>query len=273
MRTAEGLQGRVEADSGDGQYAAAMNAGSPTTSQLPPEGRRADVVTLGRELLPAMIAAGLVGFLVGGVGGRIAMLILRLTSGPEVVGLESDDGFVIGRVSTDSVGLLVLVTAGATLSVGPLYPLLRLCLPVSGRAPMLALLFAVVGGAALVHADGIDFVALSPRALAVALFVAIPAGFGALLEPAHRLAAGWMQRLPDRAVLGLAGVATVSSVLVPPGAVLALLTWGVALLGERARVGRWLATRPVTWAGRLALLALFAVSAAKLAGDVRALLL
>ena len=36
------------------------------------------------------------GLLVGGVGGRVAMLLLRLTSDPRLRGLETDDGFTIG---------------------------------------------------------------------------------------------------------------------------------------------------------------------------------
>jgi hypothetical protein len=48
------------------------------------------------------------GSLVGGVGGRIAMLILRVTSDPSLHGLESDDGFTIGVVSSQTTFLLVL---------------------------------------------------------------------------------------------------------------------------------------------------------------------
>lgn len=60
----------------------------------------------------AGIYGGLVcGALVGGIGGRLAMLFLRVTSDPAVRGVETDDGFVIGEVSFDT-GSLVFFSAG-----------------------------------------------------------------------------------------------------------------------------------------------------------------
>lgn len=45
------------------------------------------------------MSAGLIaGALVGGLGGRIAMFILRLTSDPSLRGLTTDDDFTIGIV-------------------------------------------------------------------------------------------------------------------------------------------------------------------------------
>ena len=46
-----------------------------------------------------VVAGILVGVLVGGVGLRLAMLLLRVTSPDYAIGAESDDGFVIGDVS------------------------------------------------------------------------------------------------------------------------------------------------------------------------------
>ncbi len=65
-------------------------------------GRRAILVDAGAALLPSLVAAAVAGLLVAGIGGRLAMFILRVTSGSEVIGLESDDGFVIGRFTTDT---------------------------------------------------------------------------------------------------------------------------------------------------------------------------
>src|SRR5262245_33209394 len=62
-------------------------------------------------LVLAGTAAGAVaGLLVGGVGGRLAMLLLRVTSPDSVVGLTSDDGFEIGVVSTQTFSLLFATT-------------------------------------------------------------------------------------------------------------------------------------------------------------------
>ena len=50
------------------------------------------------ERLRVLAVAGIpLGVLVGGIVGRVAMLVLRLTSPDSVRGVESDDGFTIGR--------------------------------------------------------------------------------------------------------------------------------------------------------------------------------
>jgi hypothetical protein len=51
--------------------------------------------------LGAGVSAGFVaGVLIGGVGGRLAVLLLRVTSDPRLHGSQTDDGFTIGVVST-----------------------------------------------------------------------------------------------------------------------------------------------------------------------------
>jgi hypothetical protein len=57
--------------------------------------------------------------------------------------------------------------------------------------------YGVVGGAMLVHTDGVDFTVLEPAALAIAMFVAISAAFGAVVAATVIPAAGaaaWPQR-------------------------------------------------------------------------------
>jgi hypothetical protein len=129
----------------------------------------------------AAVTGGLVaGFLVGGVGGRLAMFVLRVTSDDTVRGLESDDGFEIGRVSSDSVFLLVATTlVGTLLAFG--YLVVRRWLPEARRPLQSATFFGLVGGAAIIHPDGVDFTVLDPRALAIGLFVALPAAYGWLM--------------------------------------------------------------------------------------------
>ena len=46
------------------------------------------------------------------------MLMLRLTSDPTLRGLETDDGFVIGRFSGDTVFLLILTAFGSGFTWG-----------------------------------------------------------------------------------------------------------------------------------------------------------
>lgn len=108
------------------------------------------------------------------------MLLLRLTSPDVVLGLTSDDGFEIGVVSTRTlVFVLEMTVAGAV--PGAAYGALRLGLPSRLRLPLWTLTCAAFFGRAVVHEDGIDFTLLEPVGLAVALFVALPAAWAALV--------------------------------------------------------------------------------------------
>jgi hypothetical protein len=145
---------------------------------------------LWREMLPAIrlvsatvIIGAAAGALVGGVGGRIAMRVLLLTSDDTVRGLESDDGFEIGRFTlANTIGLLI-VTALIGVLAALLFLVARPFVDRFGRAvvPLMAVLYGVLGGAMMVHRDGIDFRVLEPALLAITLFVAICAGFGAVV--------------------------------------------------------------------------------------------
>ena len=130
-----------------------------------------------------LVGAGsgaIAGLVVGGIGGRLAMLLLRLTSPDFVVGMTSDDGFEIGVVSTRTLNLL-LATAGLGAINGVLYSALREAIPARLRLPLWTFLAASLGGASVVHEDGIDFTLLEPASLAVALFVALPAAAAAVV--------------------------------------------------------------------------------------------
>ena len=132
-----------------------------------------------------LIAGGALGFVVGGVGGRVAMFVLRLTSPDSVRGLQSDDGFVIGRVTLGgTLGLLALGTiVGIIGALGYRLVAPSLIGPTWLRRVTAAAGAGAVVGSMLVHADGVDFTVLEPTWLAIVLFVAIPAVFGALIGP------------------------------------------------------------------------------------------
>src|SRR5436190_2557 len=131
--------------------------------------------------LGAGVSGGfLAGVLIGGVGGRIAMLVLRLTSDPGLHGVSTDDGFTIGRVSAQTIFLLG-VTAGLGIAGGLLYLAVRRWVPAAWRIPSSIVFFALVGGAGVVGPSEVDFSLLSPLPLAIALFVAIPAAYGAAM--------------------------------------------------------------------------------------------
>lgn len=131
------------------------------------------------------MAGMLAGFVWGGIGGRIAMRVLFLTSSDVVGGLISDDGFEIGRISADTIVLLIFTTILGAIA-GLLYGLLRMLI----RGPRWLIAIAVgvaaaagAGGGLIVNAEGIDFRVLDPLWLAVGLFLLIPAAWGVTVVP------------------------------------------------------------------------------------------
>jgi len=57
---------------------------------------RQDAAAVAWWVLVGAASGAIAGALVGGIGGRLAMLLLRLTSPDAVTGMISDDGFEIG---------------------------------------------------------------------------------------------------------------------------------------------------------------------------------
>jgi hypothetical protein len=174
-----------------------------------------------------LVAGSLAGAVVGGIGGRLAMLILRLATPDLPVGLISDDGFEIGVFNLrQSLGLYAGMAAiGA--GFGLLYAALRALLPRRVRILLYGLFGAAVGGANFVHTDGVDFTLLEPRWFAVASFVALPglaaAAMAALVERADAWTpwrcprAAWLLVLP-----GLPGLVVLPVAVVGAGAIVVL---------------------------------------------------
>ncbi|MGZ8607546.1 MAG: hypothetical protein ACXWXQ_10945 [Actinomycetota bacterium] len=224
--------------------------------------------------LSAAVAAGLVtGALIGGIGGRIAMFVLRLTSDPSVRGLESDDGFTIGVVSSATLFLvvftMVLGLVGAIAYLG-----IRSWLPERWRPWLFGSLTGLLGGALIVHPDGIDFTSIEPAALAIAMFVVIPAAYGVATSLlVERFLRDDSMFAGSRASLALLAFLLPLGLLGPTG--LAVLAVILAALVLRPRVpglaGLW-TSAPVTWLGRIALAAVAIAAAVKLTRDVTTLL-
>jgi hypothetical protein len=209
--------------------------------------------------IAATTAVGLAaGFVVGGLGSRLAMRLLLLTTGPHVRGLVSDDGFRIGQFGlAETAGLVFLGTVVGVLGafvylavrpslLGPTW-LRRLGCAIGGGA---------VVGAMLVHTDGVDFTVLQPRWFAIALFVALPAGFAVLVAIAVDRATApgswfhtarlWTASLP---LLVLVVFPPLLAVLGPP----VVLVVAVRHLGRRWRGLGQVLHHPVTaWVARTA---------------------
>jgi hypothetical protein len=133
------------------------------------------------DLLRVIVVAGVItGVLIAGVGGRLAMLLLRLTSPDTVTGVESDDGFTIGEFTLGGSynllnlgGAVGLIGAAAYVLVSP-----WLLGPAWFRRFTVGAVAGALAGSMIIHADGTDFTVLEPLWLAVALFVGLPALFG-----------------------------------------------------------------------------------------------
>lgn len=132
------------------------------------------------QRLWVVIVAGVpTGVLVAGVGSRLAMFVLRLTSPDYMRGVTSDDGFEIGRFTLGGTYNLLMLGAGVGLIGAATYQAVRPWLlgPVWFQRFTVAAASGAVVGSILVTTEGIDFRLLTPLWLAIGLFVALPAVF------------------------------------------------------------------------------------------------
>ncbi len=133
-----------------------------------------------RRLSAVTLAGAVLGVLVGGVGGRLAMFVLARLN-PEVDGLRSDDDFTMGQFTSATFNLLFVAMVLGIVG-GAAYLVLRSLMigPRWFQILSISLGPAVVVGSQIVHSDGVDFT-LDPVLLAVAMFVLIPGIYAALL--------------------------------------------------------------------------------------------
>ncbi|HEX9259805.1 MAG TPA: hypothetical protein VF855_09745 [Acidimicrobiales bacterium] len=243
--------------------------GLPSQDSASADSFGTDARSLARTLTLTGASGALAGLVVGGIGGRLAMFVLRLTSKDSVAGIESDDGFTIGRFTSSTVFLLLVCLVLGSV-VGLLYAAARPALPARWRIPTWTVLAGTFGGAGILHSDGVDFTALDPQLLACALFVAVPALGG--------LATAWLVErrdewwFTDRRRTVVASLALIPALAAFPLVVAAALVASLVLaLGQigplRRAVCRWGA-----WPVRAALVAVIALSGLALANDLGAIL-
>jgi hypothetical protein len=229
----------------------------------------ADALTF---LSPGLLSGPLCGGLIGGVGGRLAMFILRVTSDDSLQGMKTDGDFTIGSFTGETVFLVLLTTFLGAVG-GLVYVGVREWLPDRWRPILFGLLGATVGGSLVIRPDGIDFTLLEPLWLAVAMFVAIPAAYGVALSVlTERLV-----RSPDfrrsRWRWAAALVVLLSVLPAGPFGVAFLLLLGVVIAANRSgHVTRLWRSSPATWVGRVAFGLAVAVSGVFLVSDVLAVL-
>jgi hypothetical protein len=232
-----------------------------------------DLAVSARRLSAATMGGVISGALVGGVGGRLAMLVLRLTSDDSLHGIETDDGFVIGQISTATL-FLVLFTIVLGVLGALFYLAVRAWIPAGARALLAGVFGGIVGGAAFIKSDGIDFRLLEPLPLAIALFIALPAAYGVvmslLVERNLRDAAAtersrwWALGLIPFIAIGLLG---------PTGLGVLLIIAATWVVNRKAPelVAFWHSSAMV-WIGRTSLLAVTAIALIALARDITRIL-
>ncbi len=139
------------------------------------------------EVLRLVLVAGLAtGIVVIGIGSRLAMLALRLTSPDSVLRVRSDDGFTIGEVTLAGTYNLIIfgaavgvIGAAAYIAVAP-----WLIGPPWLRRVTVSVAAGAIGGSMLVHYEGVDFQLLGPLWFALSLFIALPTLAGLALSVA-----------------------------------------------------------------------------------------
>lgn len=200
------------------------------------------------------------------------MLFLRVTSDPTLRGVKTDDGFVIGEVSFDTI-FLAFFSAGMGAIGGLFYLGVRGWLPRRSRPLVMGIFGGVVGGAIFIQPGGGDFTLLDPLWLAVSLFIALPAVYGIVMSVlVERLmdersslqrSRGWwaLTPLPFLVLLGPLGI----FVLVALGLSLAV-TWKLPAVPQAWR------SIPASWLGRAALSGIGVVALVNLLSDAQEIL-
>jgi DNA-directed RNA polymerase specialized sigma24 family protein len=232
-----------------------------------------DLAATAKPLVAGAGAGFLTGAVVGGIGGRLAMFVLRLTSDPALRGLKTDDDFTIGIFSGATL-FLVIVTAGLGLIGGLVYLVVRAWLPQLARPWIFGGLTGIVGGAQVIRPGGIDFTLLEPLSLAIAMFIVLPAAYGVAVSLlAERLLAGdsafrgsrvWMAGLVLLLPLGLFGAVGLT--------VIAALLAAVLVGRAAPQIASLWTSAPVTWIGRAGLVALATLAGIALVQDAAKIL-
>lgn len=188
-----------------------------------------------RVLAGAAFVGLVVGGLIGGVGGRLAMRLLVLTSDDRLDGAITDDEAVVNQFTlSGTIGLIFFLALGGA-AIAWLYVGARRSLPASMRwrsAIWAGLLWSVMASQVF-DPEGFDFTLLTPVWLGVLMFSAIFLAVGALVPiGVERAIDRWPRSLPAH----LPFVALLPGFLILVGGVVAVVG---AELSERWRVVRW----------------------------------
>jgi hypothetical protein len=191
-----------------------------------------------RQTAIVVVACGIAGALVGGIGSRLAMRLAALAA-PEVRGALTDNGNVVGEITIDgTIGLMIFAAASSAVFGAGAYTVAQPWLPRSAVARGLVFggfLLALMGST-VVDPGNADFVVLGDRVLNVAAFSALFIVFGLVASGAIAFLEG---RVPPAPALSLRmwAFTVLCALPVVPG--LAVVTLGFAPELGVPLVGAW----------------------------------
>jgi hypothetical protein len=164
------------------------------------------------------------------------MMLLRFTTESPIKGIESDDGFLMGRFDASStLSLLAVCTVLGSLG-GLIVVVGRPFFPRRYTFIGWPLAAAAIVGSIIIRSDGVDFTLLEPKLLAILMFIAIPAA-GALLITwlIEQWEPWWSRNWKRTVVAALPGLPAL--IFFPLGIMVAVvaLGWFVALRIEGMR--------------------------------------
>jgi len=131
----------------------------------------------------------IVGVLVGGLGGRLAMRITAIAAGPTLQGVSTEAGFPVGEITgLGTIGLVIFAGLLGGAIGGLFYAIVRPWLAGLGRWQGVAFGVVLLGvlGSAVLDPLNADFGRFGPVGLNVAMFAALFVIFGALVAPVAR---------------------------------------------------------------------------------------
>ena len=205
-----------------------------------------------REASLLVVACGVAGALVGGLGSRLAMRLAAVAS-PEASGLVTANGNVVGEFTlAGTAGLMLFVGVGSAVLGAGAFTILRPWLPLGTIARGLAFggLLLPLLGTAVVDRSNPDFALLGDPVLDVVLFSGLFVAFGlvasvalAVLDTRLRPAAALSPRSWAMTVVGalpvIPGILGVVAALSPRLGLPLLGAWMAAMAARSlARRGR-----------------------------------
>jgi hypothetical protein len=164
-----------------------------------------------RETTIVVIASGLAGALVGGIGSRLVMRFAALAA-PEVRGMLTENGNVIGEITlAGTIGLMLFAGVGSAIFGAGAFTVARPWLPRSTalRGLVFGGFLLALMGSNVVDPANADFVILGDRLLNVAMLSSLFIAFG----------------------LVVSGAVTILERRVPPSAALSPRMWALTAIG------------------------------------------